>query len=114
MKSAKTTDAADWIKRARTRIEQLGLSQTTLAEMIGVLPARVNHYLTGRNEPTIAHLMLICRALQVSSDWLLFGGASAPLLPVRQVDPLADKLASLSGTARRDIEGYLRVTSKVG
>ena len=98
-----------WIARARSRMSELGVTQAALAAAIGANPARVGHYLTGRNEPPLAHFMLICRHLQVTADWLLFGGASAPLPVPTVADALARQLQDLDPATRRDIEGYIRI-----
>lgn len=90
-------------------MKDLGITQTQLGTAIGALPARIGHYLNGRNEPPVAHLMLIARYLHVTTDWLLFGGASNPLRIQTQEDLLADRLRKLDPTSRRDIEGFIRV-----
>ncbi len=105
------TQASDatWNTRARKRMKELGITQAQLAAGIGALPARVGHYLSGRNEPPIAHLMLIARYLHVTTDWLLFGGASEPMRVPTSQDLLADQIRKLDPAARRDIEGYIRI-----
>lgn len=103
------TDDKAWIARARGRMKDLGITQAQLASGIGALPARIGHYMSGRNEPPIAHLMLIARSLHVTTDWLLFGGAAEPLRTPTTTDLLADQLRRLDASARRDIEGYIRI-----
>ena len=98
-----------WNQRARERMAELGVTQTALAASIGAQRARVSHYLSGRNEPPLAHLMLMCRHLQVSADWLLFGGPNAPLPIPSESDELTRQLRSLDSGSRRDIEGFIRV-----
>jgi len=93
---------------------ELGVTQAALATAIGAQPARVGHHLTGRNEPPSAHLMLICRHLQVSADWLLFGGANSPLPVPSTAEGIARQLQGLDVSTRRDIEGYIRIKSAVG
>lgn len=107
-------ESDQWRLRARSRMGELGITQGQLADAIGALPSRVGHYLTGRNEPPLAHLMLICRALRVSSDWLLFGGTNEPLDLPRSEDDLAERIRNLDKSARGDIESYLRVKSFAG
>jgi len=99
----------NWIDRARTRMSELGVTQAALATAIGAQPGRVGHYLTGRNEPPLAHFMLICRHLQVSADWLLFGGANSPLPAPNAAEGLARQFQDLDASSRRDIEGYIRI-----
>lgn len=47
------------------------MSQVTLAKKIGMSQGIVNNYCTGKREPTLDVLMLICKALEVSSDYLI-------------------------------------------
>lgn len=105
------TENADhrWNDRARSRMTELGVTQATLGAAIGAKQARVGHYLTGRNEPTLTHLMLICRHLQVSADWLLFGGPHSPLHVPSTAEGLVRQLEDLDSTSRRDIEGFIRI-----
>ncbi len=105
------TDIDDkaWIGRARERMKALGITQGQLGVGIGALPARVSHYLSGRNEPPIAHLMLMARYLHVTTDWLLFGGASSPLRVPTKEDLLAERLRQLDPVSRRDVEGFISV-----
>jgi transcriptional regulator with XRE-family HTH domain len=98
-----------WNQRARERMAELGVTQAALAAAIGAQVGRVGHYLSGRNEPPLAHLMLICRHLQVSADWLLFGGPNAPLPIPNGSDDLASQIKRLDSAARRDIEGFIRI-----
>ena len=102
-------DDKAWVTRARQRMKDLGVTQAQLGEGIGALPARIGHYLNGRNEPPIAHLMLIARYLQVTTDWLLFGGAAEPLRIQTQEDLLAYRLRKLDPVSRRDVEGFIRI-----
>jgi transcriptional regulator with XRE-family HTH domain len=98
-----------WNERARERMAELGITQTALAESLGVVRAAVSHYLSGRTEPPLSLFMLICRHLQVSSDWLLFGGTNSPLPLQNESDRLAQQIRGLDSGVRRDIEAYIRV-----
>ena len=102
-------DNQEWKDRARSRMKELGVTQAALSAAIGAQPARLGHYLTGRNEPPLAHFMLICRHLQVSADWLLFGGANSPLQVPSPPEGIARQLRDLDASTRRDIEGYIRI-----
>ena len=105
-------DDKSWIARTRQRMKELGITQAQLASGIGALPARIGHYLNGRNEPPIAHLMLIARYLHVTTDWLLFGGAAEPLRVPTSDDLLATKIRGLDPTSRRDVEGFIKIKSR--
>ncbi len=104
-------DDKSWIDRARARMKDLGITQAQLGEGIGALPARVGHYMSGRNEPPIAHLMLIARYLHVTTDWLLFGGNAEPIRIPTSEDILAARIRDLDPAARRDVEGYIKAES---
>lgn len=47
------------------------LSQNKLAKKIGMSQTIVNNYCTGKREPTLDVLIMICKALDESSDYLL-------------------------------------------
>ena len=102
-----------WFARARSRMNDLGITQNALADALGISPGAVGHYLMGRREPTLPNFMLICQHLQVSSDWLLFGGTNKPIPLPNEEDRLARQIRFLSKSARRDIEGYIKVISGV-
>jgi transcriptional regulator with XRE-family HTH domain len=90
-------------------MRELGITQTELARSLGVTRVAVSHYLNGRTEPPLSFFMLICRHLQVSADWLLFGGSNSPLPLLNEQDRLARQIRDLDSTSRHDIEAYIRV-----
>ncbi len=55
----------------RTRAQELGLSHAAIARRIGVSERRYAHYVTGRNEPDLATLVRIAKALQTPPNELL-------------------------------------------
>jgi transcriptional regulator with XRE-family HTH domain len=62
----------DALARAlRTRAKGLGLSHAAIARRIGMSERRYAHYVTGRNEPDLATLVRIAKALQTSPNELL-------------------------------------------
>jgi transcriptional regulator with XRE-family HTH domain len=62
----------DALARAlRTRATGLGLSHAAIARRIGMSERRYAHYVTGRNEPDLATLVRIAKALQTSPNDLL-------------------------------------------
>ena len=62
----------DALARAlRTRAKGLGLSHAAIARRVGISERRYAHYVTGRNEPDLATLVRIARALQTSPNELL-------------------------------------------
>lgn len=48
-----------------------GLKQVDLVERTGIAKGSISHYLTGRYEPKADRLVAICKALNISEDWLL-------------------------------------------
>lgn len=68
----------DALARAlRARAKGLGLSHAAIARRIGVSERRYAHYVTGRNEPDLATLVRIAKALQTSPNELLGFAAEA-------------------------------------
>ena len=47
------------------------ISQAELARMINMSKSVVNNYCTGKREPSLDVICLICKALDESSDYLL-------------------------------------------
>lgn len=53
-----------------------GVTQRQLAEKVGVSPMTVSFWETGRNCPSLAHLIEVADALSVSLDQLVRNGAT--------------------------------------
>lgn len=62
---------SDFAKRLRERRILLKLNQKDVARRSGLPPAAISHFETGRREPTMRNLKRLCRALNVSSDYLI-------------------------------------------
>ena len=58
-------------ERLKQSLKDNNMSQMTLAKTIGMSHSVVNNYCTGKREPTLDVLILICKALNESSDYLL-------------------------------------------
>lgn len=56
------------------------LTVPQLAKKTGIPAKTIYHYLDGRTPRNLNHVRLICDALKVSSDYLLFGVESMPPL----------------------------------
>jgi len=95
-----------WVSRVRERLKELGVTQSAFASSIGMSAGRFSNYMQGSREPALADFMLIVTALDISADWVLFGG-SRPAVAVHS--PLAAQIDALPPSARRDIEGYIRI-----
>lgn len=62
-----------FIERLNDSFLKSGLTQVKLAESIGVERKTVINYLHGISEPQASVLGKICKVLNVSADYLLFG-----------------------------------------
>ena len=60
----------DRIKKLR---KDLGMTQKSFAEAVGIKQNTVATYEIGRNPPTDTVITLICRRFNVNRDWLLHG-----------------------------------------
>ena len=57
--------------RFREVLKENGISQRALAKKILMSQAIVNNYCTGKREPSLDVLILLCKELDVSADYLL-------------------------------------------
>ena len=57
--------------RLKQSLKDSGISQVELAKKTGLSQGIVNNYCTGRREPSLDALFLICKALDESADYLL-------------------------------------------
>lgn len=55
----------------RYRMAEMNLTQSALAEMLGVSQSRVSDYLTGKSEPTLPVARAIRNKLQIDADIIL-------------------------------------------
>ena len=58
-------------ERLRKVIKDNNLKQAELAYKVGITPATISQYIHGRTIPRGDHIVVICRELKISSDWLL-------------------------------------------
>ncbi len=70
--------AADFAYRVRACREEADLTQHELALAVDLVPyngdgGSVAHWENGRAFPSVPRLVLLCKVLEVSSDYLLFG-----------------------------------------
>lgn len=52
-------------------LEEKGMTQKELADQVGLSPARINDYVTGRAEPTLRVARLLCAALGIAPALML-------------------------------------------
>ena len=57
--------------RLREVLKENGISQRALAKRLFLSQSIVNNYCTGKREPSLDVLMLLCKELDVSADYLL-------------------------------------------
>ena len=60
-----------YFERLRQLREDKDLSQADLAAILGTTRHQISKYETGQQEMTVGKLVAICRALNVSADYLL-------------------------------------------
>ena len=58
-------------ERFRQVLEDNGISQKAFAKKIGMSQGVINNYCTGKREPSLDALLLICKELGESADFLL-------------------------------------------
>lgn len=67
------------------------LSQEQLADAVNVSRQAVSKWETGESVPDTERLMLLCRVLDVSADYLLFGKEQNDVQPTVQIEAKPDK-----------------------
>ncbi|MFR9650689.1 MAG: helix-turn-helix domain-containing protein [Rikenellaceae bacterium] len=55
----------------KLRMYEMGLTQKSIAEMLGISPSRVSDYLNGRSEPTMPIAREISRKLSIDASIIL-------------------------------------------
>lgn len=55
----------------KDEMNERGLSQKQLAEILGVSPSRISEYMTGKAEPTLKVARLLNQKLDIDADFLL-------------------------------------------
>lgn len=75
-------------QRLRARRKELGLSQETLAAMVGLSQNQISRYEKDFGDPTIKIAFALAHVLHVSVEWLLGLDHTPPPPPV--TDPIND------------------------
>ena len=52
-------------------LEEKGMTQKQLAQEIGISPSRINDYISGRSEPTLKVVRLLCQILNIQPAAML-------------------------------------------
>ncbi len=55
----------------KDEMEERGITQKQLAEMLGVSPSRISEYMNGKAEPTLKVARLLHQKLDIDPDFLL-------------------------------------------
>jgi len=55
----------------RDEMEERGITQKQLAELLGVSPSRISEYMTGKAEPTLKVARLLHKKLDIDPDFIL-------------------------------------------
>ena len=61
----------EFCKRFNEVLKTSGKKQTELAREVGVSKQCISDYKSGKSVPSLETLFLVCRSLEVSSDYLL-------------------------------------------
>ncbi len=55
------------------KLRQLNMSQKTFSEETGISPSTISEWKSKRTNPTSEKIMIICKVLDVTPEWLLSG-----------------------------------------
>lgn len=55
----------------KDEMEERGITQKQLAELLGVSPSRISEYMTGKAEPTLRVARLLREKLDIDADFIL-------------------------------------------
>lgn len=89
-----------------------GMSQQQLAEAIDYSPSTISNWVKGKRPPTSEGLMLLCKTLHVSTDWLLFGAQSNSDQPV-SIIPTWEAVDATFSTANVRFDDFLETSQSL-
>jgi len=121
MAASKTSGGTPSVgNRLRTVRKQLGLSQSELAQAIGLTQSSIAAYETAEREPPLPVLLALEHRLRVNHKWVLDGQGQA-LLTVRASQPVIvtnrqelQKLRRLEGEDQYYVVPYMRDAAAAG
>jgi|GEM_PF-5616526 len=61
-----------WQDRVKERMIEIGVTQSELANQLGITQGAVSSILNGNTDPKLETFCAMCQALSLSADWLLF------------------------------------------
>ena len=62
-------------ERLKSAIDHKGMTQKSLAQVVGITEASMSRYMNGSREPSLKAVVKMSDVLDVSTDWLLKGDA---------------------------------------
>ena len=95
-------------KRIRDARKEMGLSQETLGEMVGLSTSHVCHMEGGNTKPSLNSLVQIANALHVTMDRLLSDNMDVPYDPYKD-----DFLSVLQDCSEQEKEYILQATIQI-
>lgn len=95
----------DRIKEIREKNPN-GKNQKTFAEYLGISPANLASYETGRRTPTDAVIQLICQKCDVNEDWLR-NGTGNPFIEKTKDEQIAELLGEIQKSGENNFKHRL-------
>ena len=104
------------------RLQQINMSQKVFSENTGISQSTISEWKSKRTNPTSEKIMIICKVLEVTPEWLLSGidssgerGNSLPWFVVDRNSELGliiEGYHRMDGTQRARLLGYLEAISE--
>lgn len=102
--------------RLQEAIKQSGMTQTELAKRIGVIQQSIAQYLSGRAMPALDSFANLCKALDVSADYLLCLENDYGIVNYNTQEfsmgqdeaKLLDDYRQLNAASRAKLQGYMQ------
>ena len=100
---------ADIGKRVRRTREHYKLSREQLAEMANISPQFLVHIENGTKSMTVNTICNLSKALNISTDYLLFGASDIDLYRTLAIEALASMLPEERELAERVLQAVLQM-----
>jgi len=85
--------------------KHLGLSQTKLAEKLGVTRSTVCAWESGRNKPTDALVKFFCEQFGINKEWLMTGNGE-------MLDNIDEDFIAMSAKIEKDGDEFIKELTK--
>lgn len=102
------TNFGDNLKKARTK---KGISQSQLAELMGIHPAHISRYERNQTVPSIDVVKKFADLLEVSTDMLVYGGEDEKAkdkITDNELLTMFSKAQSLNEDDRKCVKSFLK------